>query len=205
MILFIVYRTINKVNNKIYVGVHKTNNLNDEYLGSGEILLKAINKYGRENFRREIINTYTRKKDAYNLEKLIVNKSFIRNQNTYNIRLGGYGGDGGPEVNKKISKATKGRSAPWNKSKSFQQKRVKAMYDKYGKNAFSSFEGKNHTPETIIKMKESQKGKHNGKLNSQFGTCWIYSLSEKTNKKIKVDDLSIWLSKGWIKGRKMSF
>jgi hypothetical protein len=44
-----------------------------------------------------------------------------------------------------------------------------------------------------------------GKSNSQYGTCWIYSLSEKINKKIPIYDLSDWEANGWIKGRKMSF
>jgi hypothetical protein len=41
--------------------------------------------------------------------------------------------------------------------------------------------------------------------NSQWGTCWIYSLTERTNKKIPLSELSDWEAKGWIKGRKMGF
>jgi hypothetical protein len=44
---YYVYRTINNVNSKIYVGVHRSYNIEkDSYLGSGVLLEKAIQKYG---------------------------------------------------------------------------------------------------------------------------------------------------------------
>jgi len=44
-----------------------------------------------------------------------------------------------------------------------------------------------------------------GEKNSQFGTCWIYNKDLKKSKKIKKDELNIWLNKGWTKGRKLVF
>lgn len=52
---YIVYKTTNLVNQKIYIGQHSTENLNDGYLGSGVLLQKAIKKYGRQNFIRETL------------------------------------------------------------------------------------------------------------------------------------------------------
>ncbi len=46
----IIYMTQNKINGKVYVGQHRTNNVNDGYLGSGVYFLKAVKKYGKENF-----------------------------------------------------------------------------------------------------------------------------------------------------------
>ena len=44
-----------------------------------------------------------------------------------------------------------------------------------------------------------------GKLNSQYETCWIYNLDLKESKKIKKDELNNYLSLGWLKGRKIKF
>ena len=41
--------------------------------------------------------------------------------------------------------------------------------------------------------------------NSQFGTMWIHSLTEKVSKKIKQDELSTYQRQGWLKGRKIKF
>lgn len=53
--LYTVYKTTNKVNGKIYVGQHSTENLNDGYLGSGVIFKKELKKHGRLNFEKEIL------------------------------------------------------------------------------------------------------------------------------------------------------
>ncbi len=86
-----VYKTTNLINKKIYVGVHSTDNLDDGYLGSGKRLLLAIRKYGKENFKREIISFVDSREDAYKLESEIVTTSFIENKDVYNITEGGYG------------------------------------------------------------------------------------------------------------------
>lgn len=54
-VYYIVYKTINNVNGKFYVGSHQTKKIEDGYLGSGTHLKKAIRKYGRGNFKRDII------------------------------------------------------------------------------------------------------------------------------------------------------
>ena len=42
-----IYKTTNLINNKIYIGQHKSEKFEpNKYIGSGVVLLKAINKYG---------------------------------------------------------------------------------------------------------------------------------------------------------------
>jgi len=52
---YIVYITTNLINYKKYIGSHVCKDLNDRYLGSGTSLIQAFKKYGKENFKREIL------------------------------------------------------------------------------------------------------------------------------------------------------
>ncbi len=71
--------------------MHSTDNLNDGYLGSGWILKDAIKKYGRENFKREILFIYSTRKEAMNKEAELVNEDFIKDNKNYNLTKGGNG------------------------------------------------------------------------------------------------------------------
>jgi hypothetical protein len=62
---------------------------------------------------------------------------------------------------------------------------------------------KKHKEKSLLKMKETFKyiGHQQGEKNSQYGTCWIYN--DKECIKIKKEQLEEYISKGWIRGRKM--
>lgn len=83
------YKIVNLINGKFYYGIHSTNNLFDNYLGSGEVLKKAHKKYGKENFLKIIIMNFSSRASANNYERLIVNKDLIDNQMCYNMKTGG--------------------------------------------------------------------------------------------------------------------
>ena len=85
---FIVYKTTNKINGKTYIGVHKTDNLNDGYIGSGKILKRAITKYGKENFEREILFDFDNAESMFQKEKEVVSIG----STSYNLKEGGLGG-----------------------------------------------------------------------------------------------------------------
>ena len=111
---YIVYLTTNKVNKKIYVGVHETEDPYgwDYYLGDGAFSNKpssynkakyplhaAICKYGVNAFYRKTLQVFDTKQEALNLEAEIVDEEFIRREDTYNVVVGG----GVPPIhNKKV-------------------------------------------------------------------------------------------------------
>ena len=89
---YTIYKTTNLINNKIYIGQHQTDNLNDNYLGSGTLLLFAIKKYGKENFKKEILFNFDNFKEMNNKEAELVTSNFIKRKDTYNMILGGIEG-----------------------------------------------------------------------------------------------------------------
>ena len=112
---YIVYLTTNLksyVNGtpRIYVGVHKVYNdpnIFDGYLGCGVWVNKpntymnpktpfqyAVKKYGVNAFIRSTLYIYDNKEDAFNKEKEIVDKTFVKLPHVYNYSLGdGYSYD----------------------------------------------------------------------------------------------------------------
>lgn len=89
---FIVYKTTNLINQKIYVGIHKTEILDDGYLGSGTLLKRAINKYGKTNFHREVLHYCNSIEETLKHERSIVTEEFIKDPMTYNLCCGGMRG-----------------------------------------------------------------------------------------------------------------
>lgn len=101
-ILYTVYKTTNSKNGKEYVGFHKSTENNilrmtsigescfkDGYLGSGKLLLRAIEAHLPESFNQEIIGVFENKEDAYALERELVNSDYVSRNDTYNIAIGG--------------------------------------------------------------------------------------------------------------------
>lgn len=108
--IYTVYKITNTINNKIYIGVHKTLDPNDSYLGSGTAIKASIKKYGKCKFIKEILFEYDNPQDAYLKEHSIVNKKFINRKDTYNLTGGGYGASVVTnETRIKLSKALKGK------------------------------------------------------------------------------------------------
>lgn len=111
----IVYKITNLINGKIYVGCHSTDILDDGYLGSGKTLRKAYQKYGLMNFKREILSIHPTDQEMFAEEARLVNQEFLSRPDTYNIRLGGFGGFdhiwNDPEVRQRLLRKTDARTA----------------------------------------------------------------------------------------------
>lgn len=191
-----VYKTVNLVNGKYYIGVHSTSNLKDGYLGSGTQLRRAIRKYGKGNFTIEILEYHLTRELLYEREREIVTKKVINDPLCMNLKMGGIGG-WPPTAKQRFLEKMKnvdfkkmfGQRASERNLKQYEEGKRK-------RKQVLDWTGKKHKPESIKKMKESKKGQGTGNTNSQYGTMWI--TNEIENKKIKTN---LQIPEGWHKGR----
>ena len=170
-----IYRITNLINGKTYIGQHKYKKLNDDYMGSGKLIKRAIKKHGIENFKKEII--YSRiqyRETADDMERFAIAKERAIGKAEYNLANGGEGISGykhseetkkkmseahknmSEETKRKMSEALKGRT-PWNKGKSY--KRIPCPEET--KNKISkTLMGHNVSEKTKEKLSKKYKGKH---------------------------------------------
>ena len=194
-----VYKITNLVNNKIYIGKHSTDDLEDGYMGSGVRLHQAYKKYGLENFNKEVIDYYTTEVELNQGEIYWIAKFNSTDPNVgYNLTYGGDGLTATEEIRRKLSEAKKGTQIWLGKTHSEETKQKisetlkcnplneerkrKIIEAKKGQQPWL---GKRHSEESKQKISESLKGN---------------SLSEETKRKISQS------SKGripWNKGKKL--
>ncbi len=208
---YTIYKITNKIDGKIYIGCHKSENPNDDYMGSGKYLINAQKKYGIKNFEKDILEVFDNPEAMFEMESKLVTTEFVERPDTYNLKEGGFGGF--DHINKNWTKEQRLRQA-LNGKKNIkaihdiirERRKIDPEFDKLIRaNAGNIFRNKKHTEETKMKIGESSSKHQVGTGNSQYDTMWIYSLEEKRSQKIKKDDLTEWESKGWLKGRKMKF
>ena len=202
---YTIYKTTNNINGKYYIGKHKTQNLDDNYLGSGKILNHAIKKHGINNFTKEYLFIFDNEEDMNNKEAELVSIEFIKEDTNYNLAPGGKGGfayETSIKGNIVAVKKIKHLYATCAVFKAKTDKHMAAMTKvSQINNPNGTFYGKTHSDETKLKMSKSNTHMK-GSNNSQYGTMWIHSLEEKISKRIKKDEI---IPEGWYKGRKMKF
>lgn len=216
---FYTYKITNLLNGKIYIGVHKTSNLDDGYMGSGKNLKRSFQKYGINNFKKDILMFHESEDEMFEIESLIVDNDFVKRPDTYNIKLGGFGGwdhikRSTEEHSLIVSKAGKSLAKKRQVNKGFDNE-YKINLSNGIKLAWSTgkFNGKmdhlktiwidrKHKSETINKLKSTLKQieHQKGEKNSQFGKMWIYSETEKKSVRINKNEP---IPNGWNKGRRM--
>lgn len=181
-----VYITTNLINNKKYIGQHRSDVFEpNKYLGSGLLLIKAIEKYGVNNFKCELLEECDSEDSLNEREKYWI-KHFgaADSECFYNVARGGEGhtcepwnkGKHGVQVQTELSLQAleRGRHLPASEN-------LKRKLSEYRTNVIVS-------EDTRKKLSEAQKGKrvvHNHEVNILI---YDYQLDE-------------YLSNGWVLGR----
>lgn len=87
-----IYKITNKINGKMYIGMHRSNEFDEDYWGSGKIITEAIGKYGKENFSREILLECDSEDDLCKAEERIIKElNCVESDDYYNLKDGGVG------------------------------------------------------------------------------------------------------------------
>ena len=201
---YTIYKTTNLINNKIYIGKHQTIDPNDPYLGSGKLLNRAIKKYGRENFVKEVLHVFDNEAAMNSKEAELVTEEFCFRDDTYNLCNGGHGGFGYINANDlggfnnlghaKIAGRLGGIALIGRNLDVMHKKNVSL-----GMSGIQNFKDKTHSKETKRIIGEKSAIHQRGSGNSQYGSMWITNGSE--NKKIKKVDI---IPEGWYKGRRVN-
>jgi hypothetical protein len=205
-----IYKTTCLINGKYYIGMHSTNELNDGYIGSGKRLWYSVRKYGKENFKCEILEFLPDRELLAVRERELVNEEILKDSKCLNLKEGGHGGFSSNEHKSAFINAGKlnlinskkkrlANLAKTKLTKKYRENMSKSLTE-YFKLHKGNFTNMTHSSETKKKMSEAKKGTCVGSNNSQFGTCWITNGIE--NKKIKVTEFNEFQLLGWIKGRK---
>lgn len=91
--VYYIYQTTNNVNGKKYVGLHRGAKFAPWYKGSGNLIKKAIEKYGSINFTVEVLEwceneEHMREREKYWIQTL----DALNSDEYYNLHEGGRGG-----------------------------------------------------------------------------------------------------------------
>lgn len=204
---YTVYKITNLLNGMIYIGKHKTENLNDSYMGSSKWLKSSIEKHGIENYKKEILFDFKTREEMDLKERELVNEEFVQRKDTYNLNTGGRGGwfacnSSGlnnkkdqykimherlvtdPEFREEFKKkVSRGRREFFKRNPDYESGEKNPMY------------GRQHTESARKRMSET----HFGEANGSYGTRWITNEKLKMTRKLGRGEK---LPKGWKFGRK---
>ena len=207
---YYVYQITNLLNNKVYVGKHKSTKhpFENQYYGSGKQITAAIKKYGVENFKKEVLQYCSSMEEMANKEAETVTEDFVKRLDTYNMHKGGPGGwdhyNGSKEHSANSSKGGKKSAKRLNEFIAEQKSSNTAWWQNwYSKVCETNKELtlRALTPEARERRKDTFKqiGHSQGEKNSQFGRIWISNILTKEVKRITINDT---IPEGWVRGKK---
>ena len=223
-----IYLTTNLVNNMQYIGQKKsTKFLNEKYLGSGTYLKAAVNKYGKENFKVELLATAETAEELNEKEIYYIDKyNAVNSEMFYNMSPGGDVFNGGhilhhtEETKQKISKAASGENNGFYGKHHSEETRAKLraaweirrqipVSEETRKKLSAARKGKKFTKEHRAKLRESSRKAATGKpcsdsakqkLSEHF-TGSIFINNGIINKRIRPDDFNTYVELGFVRGK----
>ena len=197
-----IYITTNLIDGRRYIGQKKSNKfLHEKYLGSGKILKQAIEIYGKENFKVELLCECESKEELDEMEIYYI--KFYHAQTSrkyYNICKGGEAGPGGPrfkghhhtdETKQKMRDNRKGEKNSNYGNRWTQSEELKALHSKLSSGEGNGMFGKKHSDEAKKLI---------GEKNSKALKGRIHITNGEVNKYVKPDDIDHYLSIGFYKG-----
>lgn len=196
---YTVYKITCKTTGKYYIGKHQTKDLDDGYYGSGKLIKRAVNKYGKDAFDKKILFVFESEAEMNEAEAKLVDPS---DPLSLNLCPGGYGGFGYINESGKNLYGKNGQpgyglenlTGDFERTDEYRKKMSESKKAHFEKNGHHWL-GRKHTEETKQKMSAVDR---TGKKNSQFGTMWI--TNGVTSKKHKKSDP---IPEGYRAGRKM--
>jgi len=194
---YIIYQITNNVDGKIYVGAHETSDLDDQYMGSGTRIIRAIKKYGISNFKKDILFLCENAEQMYKKESEIVNSEFLTRTDVYNIKEGGLGG--WSHINNCSSFIEAKRKGGMNSNFFDPQWQQSIGYHPGSKEHMTKMTELAATDAAIAKKKQTFKLRDHqkGENNNQYGTVWcVLEKASEINARQKYRKGQI--PEGWI-------
>jgi hypothetical protein len=207
-----IYKITNTKNGNYYIGMHSTDEMEDDYMGSGKRVRNSIRKHGLEVHIKEILEFHDNRESLREREKEIVNQNLLEDPKCMNLQTGGGGGFINEKHMKKCGSAGNQKMILLCEDPLYKEEFTKKCKSSEtwknlhteGKFSYDNFKGKKHTEESKkmigIKNSESQKGER----NSQFGKIWIKNQKLDLDMKISKELLDDYLLSGWERGRIIS-
>ena len=148
----------------------------DHYFGSGKRLKVEIKKYGKENFKKEILEVLPTRNDLTQREAEIINEELLSNPLCLNLKNGGDGG--GRFWNKEHHRKASSNGGKVAGPKNLKLGKEKALSRESRQKGYATqmltdhpltMGGKKHSAETRKQMSQS----HSGKITASLEKCGL--------------------------------